>query len=438
MTDPKNPLKLTGVSIQSLYTTVADTSSGGKHAYFFTYTEGIKSPVSIGKKENLTDSNADYVIISHSDFLSTLTPLVNLRRSQGRTVAVFDVFDIYDNYSWGKPLPEGIHAFLSDAYHNWNIPPLYVLLVGDGTSDPKGYDPDSTQTYIPPYLVDVDPWAGETAADNRFVTVDPPGDENDILADMLIGRLPINNPVEANTVINKIVNYETGPPSGDWQKTISFVTDDPDDPDSPINNFPEDALYIDHNFTPAAYNTFHINYPTGGDPNITRSQIRNRWNTGTAVMLYIGHGAIKRWGKTGEGFWLLDDLSSLANGAKQPFLFDMTCLTGKFQAFEDPTLAESTLREYVDKGAVAVWGPTGLGVATGHVQLAEGLFSEIFSGYPTDLGKATLAGKIDLLTDKPYYDDLVDTYVLFGDPATKLQIADLVEKFIYLPLILKP
>ena len=134
---------------------------------------------------------------------------------------------------------------------------------------------------------------------------------------------------------------------------------------------------------------------------------------------------------------MLDDLSSLTNGGMQPFLFDMTCLTGKFQAFEDPTLAESTLRNYSDKGAAAVWGPTGLGVATGHVQLAEGLFTELFSGYPTDLGKATLAGKIDLLTDKPYYGDLVDTYVLFGDPAMELQLTNLVETFTYLPFVIK-
>ena len=47
--------------------------------------------------------------------------------------------------------------------------PLYVVLVGDGSFDPRQYRADSPPTFIPPYLADVDPWAGETAADNRYV-----------------------------------------------------------------------------------------------------------------------------------------------------------------------------------------------------------------------------------------------------------------------------
>ena len=64
-----------------------------------------------------------------------------------------------------------------------------VLLVGDGSTDPKQYRSSSPVTRIPPFLATVDAWMGETAVDNRYVAVD--GDDN--LPDMMLGRLPVNS-----------------------------------------------------------------------------------------------------------------------------------------------------------------------------------------------------------------------------------------------------
>ena len=433
VTNPENPIILTDVDIQPgsyPHTTVADTSSGEKHAYFFTGEDYLLSHEGMHKKATLSNSNADYVIISHSNFIPALTPLINLRQVQGKNVAVFDVHTIYDNYNAGKQQPEAIHAFLENAYHNWALPPLYVLLVGDGTSDPKHYDLDSTITYIPPFLVNVDPWVGETASDNRYVTVD--GD--DILPDILIGRLPVNSLSKASTIVDKIVNYETTPPEGDWRQKVTFVADNADDPDSSTNNFPEDAIYLDNNYIPPQYSVNHIHHPQGGDPNLTRIEIRNTWNSGTVLLTYLGHGAIKRWGAHSEGFWEIGDLASLSNGVKLPVVLEMTCLTGKFQAREDDTLDESTLR-LPNSGAVAVWGPTGLGLATGHVELAEGFYTEIFSNPTAVIGQATLAGKLNLMQNKPSYSDLVDTFVLFGDPATQIKLTW--SNYTFIPLVFR-
>ena len=107
---------------------------------------------------------------------------------------------------------------------------FFVLLVGDGTSDPRRYNPTSSETYIPPYLAEVDPWIGETAADNLFVAVDG----EDSLPDMLIGRLPVNDIAELNTVVSKIVRYETQPEFGIWQHRATLIADNADT----AGNFP--------------------------------------------------------------------------------------------------------------------------------------------------------------------------------------------------------
>jgi hypothetical protein len=72
-----------------------------------------------------------------------------------------------------------------------------------------------------------------------------------------------------------------------------------------------------------------------------------------------------------------------------------------------------------EAGAVASWSPTGLGIATGHNRLNRGFFDAIFTGNAKLLGEATMAGKQNLWASGANL-DLLDTYLLFGDPATKI------------------
>jgi hypothetical protein len=94
----------------------------------------------------------------------------------------------------------------------------------------------------------------------------------------------------------------------------------------------------------------------------------------------------------------------------------MTCFTGAFHRPE-PTLDEELVTR-PDAGAVAAWGPTGLGASAGHQRLAAGFFRAVFSDTVGTVGEATLAGKLNLV-GAPVGSDLLDTYVLLGDPALR-------------------
>jgi hypothetical protein len=96
------------------------------------------------------------------------------------------------------------------------------------------------------------------------------------------------------------------------------------------------------------------------------------------------------------------------------------------------TLDETLLRQ-PDGGAVAVWGATGLGVATGHGQLAAGFLETVQPNAASFVGLATLAGKLRLATQQPGYLDLLDTFTLLGDPTTPLRLTTTTA--VYLPLI---
>ncbi len=68
---------------------------------------------------------------------------------------------------------------------------------------------------------------------------------------------------------------------------------------------------------------------------------------------------------------------------------------------------------------MASWSPTGLGVASGHDYLDRGFFDAIFKDNLGTVGAGTAAGKLDLFATGSSL-DLLDTFLLFGDPATRM------------------
>ena len=188
----------------------------------------VDNPSDLHNPEN----GADYIIISHGDFITDVQPLADWRASQGLRVKVVDVQDIYDEFSFGLLDPQAIHDFLAYTYDYWQRPaPAYVLLVGDGNYDFKNYMGYNDRIFIPPYLADVDQFMGETVANNYYVSVS--GD--DPLPDMYLGILPVRTRSGAASVVDKILAYEQNPPQNTWNQTAMFVADkyDPNAGDFP-------------------------------------------------------------------------------------------------------------------------------------------------------------------------------------------------------------
>lgn len=401
-------------------------------------------------------NGADYIIISHGPFTSTLQSLATFRASQGLRVKVIDVQDVYDEFSDGSVETQAIRDFLAFAYANWIAPaPSLVLLVGDATLDPRGYcaTPNfcaglangvttlPNSTLLPPYLRMVDPWIGETVSDNRLVSFDD-GSGN-TLPFMAIGRLPANNTTEVNTMVSKILNYEQNPPAGNWRSRIAFVTDNAYDTNGildgagdfwafseAIANNPQympngllaDRIYLnpcDGTVYPQCALPF-TKYSTGGAVN---AALKSAINSGRLIVSYIGHAWIHRWGA--ENIWITwpsSDANSLTNGNRLPVVLAMTCMDGYFLDPNYNSVAEDFIRA-ANKGAVASWSATGLGVAHGHDFLEKGFFNAVVNSGIRQLGPATLAGKTNLWANSGgSFHDLIDTYMLFGDPASRLQL----------------
>ena len=409
VTNPEAPISLAGLNAAPLLLT--DPSSGGGRSYLLTSAAAIQAPSRLRLvAERQPVSGADEIILSPAAFMPALTDLIALRQSQGLTVVVEDLQAVYDAFD-GRPTPEAIRAYLQDAYAGWNPRPTYVLLVGDGNYDPKRYRASSKETLLPPYLADVDPWMGETAADNRYALLD--GDP-DILPDVLIGRLPVNTITETQTVVDKIVRYQMNPEPGAWSGTIGLVADDSDEG----GDFAADAAHIAaaHVPPPLVVRAIYYAPPITTVP-ATQQAILARWNAGAGVIFYTGHSSVRQW--AAERLFHRDDVAALRNGRRLPVVLEMTCFTGFFHEPNGTTLDETLVRA-AEGGAVAVWGASGLGVAAGHQQLAEGFLDSLYQRHEGTLGAGTLSGRLKLVASGSSALDLVDTFNLLGDPATRL------------------
>ena len=370
---------------------------------------------------------ADYILISHADFLSAMQPLAAHRSAQGMRVAVVDVQDVYDQFGYGMVSAEAIRDFLAYAYANWpGDRPTHVTLVGDGTYDLRRYLDTSGVTYLPPYLEKVDPVDGETAADNRFVTVSG----GDSLPDMHVGRLPANTAQQAADMVNKIIAYEGVSADADWVKRVLFVADDLEQGGGNFYQLSDaiadgyDPVFKGLKLLPGPYTADKVYLgQTCDQSNPTtsvecRQQIAQRMNAGSLLVSFIGHATKQAWAL--EKLYDLTALSGLTNTGKLPVLLPMTCYEGYFHeaAATFESLSEAGVRK-AGVGAVASWAPTGQGLATGHDYLERGLFLALLGDRLPTLGAATTEGKLYLAAYAApgQYADLLDTYLLMGDSA---------------------
>ena len=199
----------------------------------------------------------DLVIIAPSSFSSDLQRLVDHKNSHNMNTLLKTTEEIYSEYN-GVDKPEQIKYFIKDAIETWDI--KYVLLVGGLKSTiyakPKDdrnqgsigwhlpvrysnflWDPSADYgSGEPNYLCDLyfadvykeggvfDNW--DSNGNGIFAEWDSEiRDELDLYPDVAVGRLACRNNQEVETLVNKIINYETSvDPS--WFKKILIVSGD--------------------------------------------------------------------------------------------------------------------------------------------------------------------------------------------------------------------
>ncbi len=433
--DPDQPVRL--------LTTAAEPAGGGYNVsfwdedlpgptYFLSSVAALSAPAAITadlpSSWRTPGQQADYIAIVHRSLWEAIDPLLAHRAAEGMAVAKVDVQDIYDEWNYGMRDPEAIRSFLRYAYHCWNgadcdpetpppNPPLYVLLVGDGHYDFTGASGTSYPNLIPPYLIHIDPWLGETAADNRYASIDGP---DDYLPELALGRIPARTPADVTAAVDKIIAYESAP-AGPWQERVVFVADNNLDPAGDFHALSND---VRQNWLPAAYNDSTIYYNSDYfSAAAMRTAIRGAFNNDALVIQWFGHGSRFRWGSV--SMFNTSDPPALAANDVWPFTASYTCWTGYFMNLF-PSGNGQSLGEVLVltplRGSVADLSPSGLHLGGALLAFNRGLTEAQFQQRIARIGLAVDEAKYYYYGNTASFHDVIDTMVLFGDPATKLRL----------------
>ena len=413
ITDPANAVRLSGYAVEpegDAYAVSFSDKTADQRRYLAVSSTAIKEPTRMALADHAdlraSDNQADYVVITHSDFRESLQPLVEWRKSGGLEVRVVTIEQVYDEFSYGLADPTAIRDFLRYTHQQWAKPaPRYVLLVGDASYDYRDNLQASNKNFVPTYLVQTH-FVGETASDNWFVDFD-----GDTLPEMAIGRLPVSSAAETRIVVDKIVDYERDPTPGEWRRRVLFVADDDQ------SSFEATSDDLIESYLPPDYQTTRIYLSDFADPEESAARIIAEFNQGAAIVNYVGHAALNVWAK--EAVFSSSDIAALRNGSKLPFVVTMTCLNGYFHHPQAESLAEELLLVQ-GKGALAAFASTSELLASEQDALVKALFEALFASDAPTLGEAVMRAKRSVADSGRGYQDLIETYTLLGDPALRL------------------
>jgi hypothetical protein len=403
-TTGEQPQRLTGVSwVEGGVSYRAESG----HSYLAVSSSWVKSPeVRPARTSNLkkTWNRAEYLILGPREFLVAAEPLLAHRRGEGLIAGAIATEDIFDEFGYGEATPESVKDFLSYVYHHWSEPTLrYVVLLGDGTYDTKNYLGTGVKSRVPVKSLKTqfmwtasDPWMGAINGD-------------DILPDVAVGRLPAASVEEAERLVTKILEYESG--AGDPGAPVVLITDNPDQ----AGDFDSDAEEIAS--TILSGEDIEKIYLSERGVTGTRSAVINAFDQGASIMSYLGHGAIHLWAN--ENLLNIWQVPTLAPQPQQPILLTMNCLNGYFYFPYFNSLSEELLKAE-GKGVIAAFSPSGLSLNDPAHRFHKALLERlVHQGHPR-LGDAVLAGQA-AYAQTGAFPELLSIYHVLGDPALRLR-----------------
>jgi len=376
-----------------------------------------------------TDLQAKYIVITASAFSSEAERLAEFRSSFSSPTDsplpahVVTVQQIYNEFSGGIQDPRALRNFLAWAYRSWQSgdPVQYALLFGDGDYDYRNITGNS-RIFVPTWQKDSTNEAFSMEIDDRFGLVDG----NDLLPDIAIGRLPATTIENAKIMVDKIINYESNAPFGQWRSTITMVGDDPLRPES--SHETRHIGRLENSVNPKIPSVFHLrklylpDYPIVQDlssfgvtrPGVT-DHLMDQLRQGTVLVNFSGHGSPKVW--TQERVLTMErDVSRIDTGDKLPFWVAATCEWGRFDLIGDDCMPE-VLMAMAGNGAIGSLSAARVSYLGPNLDFMSRYFGSLFSDN-THPGRSATLGMAQIATKNGKSND--ERYVLLGDPALRL------------------
>jgi len=416
---------------------------------------GYLTPVKVGRVPNqdlhATPVPTDLVIVSPSAFMPAAQRLAERRASEGYTVSLVTLQQVFNEFSSGSRDATAIKRYMRMLYDKAGtdpeLMPRHLLLFGDGSYNNLSLAA-TNQNWIPSYQTEnsLDPTRSYTSDDYFGLLDEGEGEATSDLVDIGVGRLPVSSLQQAREVVDKILAHdqlrlltssgEVCSPAGDgaiadWRTHVLFTSDDQDGSgfEGEIHMSQSDILARRVEREHPRYNVGkiyldayqQISTPGGQRYPQASAELRERVQKGLLLVNYIGHGGEVGWAH--ERFLDVSTILDWSNMDRLPLFMTATC---EFSRWDDP--GRTSAGEYVlvnpKGGGIALMSTTRLAFSHENFQLGQKFYDHVFTetgpdGRPWTLGDIYRETKRAITTSSP---NSVNhrNFSLLGDPSQPL------------------
>jgi hypothetical protein len=397
------------------------------------------TPLAVGKvfNQNLHAlSNRAYIIIAHPDFFQEAEQLAAYHENvDGLSSVVVTTDQIYNEFSSGAQDVSAIRDFVKMFYDKANTTaelPKYLLLFGDGSFDPKHRFSNNTNFIITYQSENSSIATASYVSDDFFGLLD---DNEGVWAadavDLGIGRFPVKSKLEAQTAVNKVINYKkTGSATsennssttfGNWRNIICFIGDD-QDLDTHVSQADQlatlvDTTYGDYNVDKIYLDAYLQETKPGGNryPLVVEA-INRRVDQGALVINYTGHGG--ELGLAHERIVDIPQINKWSNGNKLFLFYTASCEVSRY---DDPNRTSAGEYAFLNSngGAIALFSTVRVVYSYPNFNLNRDFYKAVFK--PIN-GKMPRLGDIYKFSKTQPGGNSVNSrnFTLLGDPALTL------------------
>ena len=424
VTDPRNPTMMKG---QLNGSTFSFKVMGNRENEFIAFNGSTyQTAKAIGKvvNQNLHGvRDMDFVILSYPDFVSQAERVKTIHNRIDPELNIFITTpeQVYNEFSCGAKDISAIRDFCRMLYLDSNPGHRikYLLLLGDCSYDYKNRD--GIVDFVPSFET-----VPSLSMDSAFVTDDYFGfmDENEgdidhSLADIGVGRFPVQTLEQATQMVDKIERYILKDESTmqPWRNTVSFFTDDEsqfvtsaETLSAMLKNVGGDGVVVDKIYLDAYP---QISAPGGEIAPEVNAAINSRMEKGTLVLHYVGHGGEVQLAE--EKILQRKDVDSWRNAPMYPLMITGTCEFSRYDDHNRTSLGEyAFLNQY--GGMISMFTTSRVTYGNNNEAFAKGIYNNLFRIYGQEhyrLGDVYRMAKTS-------GHNVEKRYVFFGDPALRL------------------
>jgi hypothetical protein len=385
---------------------------------------------------------ADYLIITHEDFENEALRLAEHKKNTEKfsNPKVIGVKHIFREFSGGNKDPAAIRNFLLYAHNspNWAEKPEYVLLMGSGHYDYKGYK-TSIVNFIPTVQMRIGTFF--KCVEDFFGCINPGESvvDRSVSPSLFIGRITCVTKTEAENVVDKIIDMETPEADfGPWRNSILLVSDDDRQGGGPDyirhhegNEHIEDRIRIDRpSMEVRKLYLFEYEWNDLYQKPEASIGLFNEVNNGVSCVNFFGHGSEEAWAD--EYILTKDMVGNFNNYKKYPVVLSFSCSVGRFDNLGKPCLS-GLLVTIPMSGAIATISSARSAFASVNTEMAKNFFKILYQKDSLDAVGRRSEPRNWTLGQAYMYTKAIENvnlkhYVYIGDPSIRhMEITDSVE-----------